>query len=159
MTTEHKPESNSVGDRIRNIADRLQSSHTVQIKATSRILGAAAQIAQNHDRLIDEVSEMVQEDLQQPVSVEAPTYTVEHLKQQFPSLKAAKQHFGIAARGWAVLADKLNSPNPKTVANTSNPSQHTVSNRLDAVEQELQQIRISLATISEQLSYLIDIAK
>ncbi|MEL7086155.1 MAG: hypothetical protein AAGM36_16850 [Cyanobacteria bacterium J06597_1] len=155
----HQPTTQSVGDRIRNIADRLQTSHVVQVKATSRMLGAAAQLAQNHDRLIEEVSEMVQEDLQQTVSSNAlscSTYTVEILKQQFTSLKAAKQHFGVSARGWAALADKLNTPNSqKIAASTSKQSQRTVSARLDAIEQELQHIRLSLATISEQLSHLI----
>jgi hypothetical protein len=49
----------SLGDRIRGIANQLRQENDVQIKATSRILGAAAQIAQNHDHLIDEVVEMV----------------------------------------------------------------------------------------------------
>ena len=159
MTTEQNDNSNSVGDRIRNIAHRLQSSHAVQIKATSRILGAAAQLAQNHDLLIDEVSEMVQQDLQQPASLDAPTYTVEALKREFSSLKAAKQHFGVSARGWAALADKLNTPDPTNVAGSSTPSKRTVSARLDTVEQELQQIRSLLATISKQLSYLIEKAR
>ena len=156
MASEHTSTGNSVGDRIRDIANRLQSNHTVQVKATSRILGAAAQLAQNHDRLIDEVSEMVQEDLQQTASLSSPpAYTVEALKQEFSSLKAAKHHFGVSARGWTALADKLNSPDSAQAASSPSSSQRTVSARLDAVEQELQHIRMSLATISEQLSYLV----
>jgi hypothetical protein len=57
----------TAGDRIRKIADRLKQETSVQIKATSRILAAAAQISQNHDRLIEEVVEMVEEDLEQQV--------------------------------------------------------------------------------------------
>ncbi|PLZ95451.1 hypothetical protein CI594_14765, partial [Fischerella thermalis CCMEE 5196] len=54
-----------LGDQIRNIANRLKQETEVQIKATSRILGAAAQISENHERLINEVVDMVEEDLNQ----------------------------------------------------------------------------------------------
>jgi hypothetical protein len=55
----------TAGDRIRVIADQLKQETSLQIKATSRILGAAAQISENHDRLIDEVVELMEEDLEQ----------------------------------------------------------------------------------------------
>jgi Mg2+ and Co2+ transporter CorA len=55
----------TLGARVRQIADQLKEESDLQIKVTSRILGAAAQIAQNHDRLIEEVVEMVEEDLDQ----------------------------------------------------------------------------------------------
>ncbi|MCU0552665.1 MAG: hypothetical protein MUC48_25325 [Leptolyngbya sp. Prado105] len=55
----------TAGDRIRKIADQLKQETSLQIKATSRILAAAAQISENHDRLIEEVVEMVEEDLDQ----------------------------------------------------------------------------------------------
>ena len=55
-----------------------------RIKVTSRILGAAAQISQNHDRLIDQVSEMIQEDLAQEATVEmGEIVTIDQLKKQF----------------------------------------------------------------------------
>jgi hypothetical protein len=60
----------TAGDRIRKIADQLKQETSVQIKATSRILAAAAQISQNHDRLIEEVVEMVEEDLEQQVQAD-----------------------------------------------------------------------------------------
>jgi hypothetical protein len=56
-------EKTTVGEQIRQIADRLKQETSVQVHATAQILGAAAQISVNHDRLIDEVVEMVEEDL------------------------------------------------------------------------------------------------
>jgi D-aminopeptidase len=93
IQTSRKP---TLGDRIRGIANQLREKSEVQIKATSRILGAAAQIAQNHDQLIDEVVEMVEEDLDQQAQVQpSEPYTVEKLQQQFKTLKDAKAHFGV----------------------------------------------------------------
>ncbi|MEM8807814.1 MAG: hypothetical protein AAGF01_17480 [Cyanobacteria bacterium P01_G01_bin.38] len=37
-------------------------------------------------------------------------YTEKTLKDQFKSFKQAKSHFGLKARSWRALADKLNSP-------------------------------------------------
>ena len=53
----------SYGDRIRAIADKLKTEDQIQIKATSRILGAAAQMSNNHENLIGEVSDLLQKDL------------------------------------------------------------------------------------------------
>lgn len=55
--------SPTFGDQARQIADRLRKETNLQVKLTAQILGAAAQIAENHDRLIDEVVDMVEEDL------------------------------------------------------------------------------------------------
>jgi Inorganic Pyrophosphatase len=55
--------SGGVGDRIRSIADNLKSEKQTQIKATSRIIGAAGEMASNYDRLVDEVVESIEEDL------------------------------------------------------------------------------------------------
>ena len=93
----------NLGDRIRGIADQLKQETHVQIKATSRILGAAAQISENHDRLIHEVSDMVQEDLDQvsalmPVElIPVELVEVEQLKQRFKTLAQAKTHFKVTA--------------------------------------------------------------
>ncbi|MBE9160653.1 hypothetical protein IQ265_28090 [Nodosilinea sp. LEGE 06152] len=40
----------------------------------------------------------------------SPKHTVASLKEQFKSCADAKQHFGLKARGWQALADKLNAP-------------------------------------------------
>jgi len=56
----------TLGEQVRKIADQLQQDTELQIKATSRILGAAAQISENHDQLIREVVDMVEEDLDNP---------------------------------------------------------------------------------------------
>jgi len=37
-------------------------------------------------------------------------HSEESLKKQFKNFKEAKTHFGLNARGWKALADKLNSP-------------------------------------------------
>ncbi len=51
------------GDSLRAIADRIEAQNAVEKMALARILGAAAAIAENHDRLITEVSETLQADL------------------------------------------------------------------------------------------------
>ncbi|MGM3306682.1 hypothetical protein ACSQ6I_12015 [Anabaena sp. WFMT] len=104
-----KPLKAKLGDQIRNIADRLKQETEVQIKATSRILGAAAQISENHERLINEVVDMVEEDLEQKnLLYERYIYTVHILKQQFKTLREAKAHFNIKVNTWELLANKLN---------------------------------------------------
>lgn len=40
-------------------------------------------------------------------------YTEKDLKKKFSSFKEAKTHFGISARGWQTLVDKLNEPSLK----------------------------------------------
>ncbi|MBD6616911.1 hypothetical protein FNW02_13995 [Komarekiella sp. 'clone 1'] len=98
-----------LGEQIRNIADRLKQETEVQIKATSRILGAAAQISENHDRLINEVVDMVEEDLnKQTQTYSKDIYTVDILKQQFKTLREAKDYFKLKATSWESLAKKLN---------------------------------------------------
>lgn len=61
-TNEAKPVTGS-GDRIRGIADRLKDEQNIQKFATGGIIKAAGQIYDNQNRLIKEVSEMVNEDL------------------------------------------------------------------------------------------------
>ncbi|MBH8561156.1 hypothetical protein I8748_03010 [Nostoc sp. CENA67] len=107
-TTGTQPKA-KLGEQIRNIADRLKQETEVQIKATSRILGAAAQISQNHDRLINEVVDMVEEDLnQQTQTYQKDIYTANILKQEFKTLREAKNHFNLKATSWESLANKLN---------------------------------------------------
>jgi hypothetical protein len=98
-----------LGEQIRNIADRLKQETEVQIKATSRILGAAAQISENHEKLINEVVDMVEEDLDRQAQTYQPDiYTVEIIKRQFKTLREAREHFQIKASSWGSLVDKLN---------------------------------------------------
>jgi hypothetical protein len=142
ISTSRKP---TLGDRIRGIAHQLRQESDVQIKATSRILGAAAQIAQNHDRLIDEVVEMVEQDLGQPIQVKpaelsSAPYSVERLKQQFKTLKNAKAHFDLKAASWAELATKLNEPATKPHVQAA-PPQDAVAQRLEAIEHDIQTIK------------------
>jgi hypothetical protein len=49
---------------MKAIAKDLRNETNEQVKATARILDAAAQIAQNYDNLVNEVAEMVGEDLE-----------------------------------------------------------------------------------------------
>ena len=42
--------------------------------------------------------------------MDSEKYTVASLKKQFKAFPQAKQHFGLKARSWQALADKLNSP-------------------------------------------------
>lgn len=146
----------TIGDRIRKVADRLNQETQIQIKATSRILGAAAQIAQNQDRLIDEVVEMVEEDLKR----QEDSYTVDRLKQQFKSINDAKSHFNIKANSWANLVDKLNrgkstpASSPKTSSKKTTDarsSDEAIVNRLDKIEADLQILRIDLSAVLEAI--------
>ncbi|MBE9001336.1 hypothetical protein IQ274_24730 [Nostoc sp. LEGE 12447] len=99
-----------LGDQIRSIADRLKQETDVQIKATSKILGAAAQIAENHDRLINEVVDMVESDLNLEKQVSQNyIYTVDILKQQFKTLRDAKAYFKLKVSSWESLVNKLNT--------------------------------------------------
>ncbi|MER3478338.1 MAG: hypothetical protein C4287_20070 [Leptolyngbya sp. ERB_1_2] len=137
----------TMGDRIRAIADQLRQETSLQIKATSRILGAAAQISENHDRLIDQVVEMVEEDLEQHTqSSKLEVFTIEQLQQQFNTLKQAKAHFEIKANSWVTLVDKLNQQilKQQTTDPRSNANPVSVFQRLDAIENELQAVRTDL---------------
>ncbi|MEH2402028.1 hypothetical protein [Nostoc sp.] len=99
-----------LGDQIRSIADRLKQETDVQIKTTSRILGAAAQIAENHDRLISEVVDMVESDLNVKKQVsQKHIYTIDIIKQQFKTLRDAKVHFNLKVSSWESLVNKLNA--------------------------------------------------
>lgn len=140
----------SFGDKVRKIADQLKQETDLQIKATSRILGAAAQIANNHDRLIEEVVDMVEEDLsQQDSAPQAIEYTIETLKKKFKSLNEAKLHFGIKASSWAALVNKLNGGESTAQASsaTSQSEAPLISKRLDAIESEIKVIHIELRKI------------
>lgn len=143
----------TLGDRLRGIAQELRQETDTQIKATSRILGAAAMIAQNHDQLIGEVVEMVEEDLERGQVV--VTYNVAVLKQQFKTLKAAKDHFGIKANGWDALVAKLNEGSSYT-ADVLDPSQDEVSRRLGEVEAAIKSLQVSMDQVLGLLQQMVD---
>lgn len=141
MSISSNQRKEKLGDRVRKIADQLKQETELQIKATSRILGAAAQIAENHDQLITEVANMVEEDLEQQAQLyPTKTYTVDNLKQEFGTLREAKAHFDIKANSWAELVKKLNSVSTQKQI-TSEQSKPSTSERLDAIESELKTIR------------------
>jgi hypothetical protein len=153
----------TLGDRIREIASQLRQEDEVQIKATSRILGAAAQLAENHDRLIDEVVEMVEEDLNQPPQSSKPQpYTVEQLKRQFSKLSDAKAHFGMKASSWTALVDKLNKLDEPITASPSsrqvgfNNSQDSIFQRLVAIEAKIQTLQGDMEQVLKILNLLAD---
>jgi vacuolar-type H+-ATPase catalytic subunit A/Vma1 len=148
------PQTSALGDRIRHIANQMRQESEIQIKATSRILGAAAQIAQNHDQLINEVVEMVEEDLDQQAQ-DAEPYTAKKLQQQFKTLKAAKAHFDVKASSWVALAVKLNEQ--VSSSRSSIPqTQYSAIQRLETIEREVQTIR---GDISHALNLLNLIAE
>ena len=154
LSNAHKP---TLGDRIRGIANQLRQESDVQIKATSRILGAAAQIAQNHDHLIDEVVDMVEEDLDhQETRQQLPEpYTIKKLQDQFKTLKDAKANFSIKATSWAALVSKLNEP-----ATTDRPqpskTQDAVAQRLDLIEQDIRTMRAKMDQALNLLNLILD---
>jgi chromosome segregation ATPase len=169
MTSELTPivsmaQTPTLGDRIRTIASQLRQEDNVQIKATSRILGAAAKLAENHDRLIDEVVEMVESDLDRAAyALESKTYSVNQLKQQFKTLKSAKAHFGIKANGWEALVAQLNnSSNMPDVVKTSQTTKRasasltkgSVDQRLENIEHEIQHMREEIHQVLHLLERL-----
>lgn len=128
LPTTRKQGKARLGDQIRSIADRLKQETDVQIKTTSRILGAAAQIAENHDRLISEVVDMVESDLNVEKQVSQKSiYTIDILKQQFKTLRDAKAHFNLKVSSWESLVNKLNAASYQTTIIQNKPqSNHTL---------------------------------
>lgn len=149
----------TLGDRLRSIAKELRQETETQIKATSRILGAAAQMAQNHDQLIGEVVEMVEEDLSRGSQHELPTtYDVANLKKDYKTLKAAKAHFGIKANSWDALAAKLKEANGVPISSETSPPNNAhgqVLERLDAIEQEIMSLQGSMEQVLALLQEMI----
>ena len=142
------------GDRIRGIADQLKQETHIQIKATSRILGAAAQISENHDRLIDEVSDMVQEDLDQASAlVSMEPITTEQLKQQFKTLVQAKTYFDVKASSWVALAEKVNA---KTEQPLPSLKKSSISQRLEAIDIDLKTLRTDLNQVMSMLAVIAE---
>lgn len=148
------PEKSALGDRIRSIANHLRQESEIQIKATSRILGAAAQIAQNHDQLIDEVVEMVEEDLDRQAQA-AESYTAEKLQQQFKTLKDAKAHFDVKASSWVALAIKLNEQLASFRSSTPQ-TQDSVVQRLETIEREVKTVREDMSQVLNLLNLIAE---
>jgi nitrogenase molybdenum-iron protein alpha/beta subunit len=149
----------TIGDQIRKIADQLRDERDLQVKLTSRILGAAAQIAENHDRLIDEVVDMVEEDLEQKNNgCPRNTYTVENLKQRFKTLAAAKSFWGLKSRGWDDLVEKINesSIHKQIIAEQDRTS---IPERLDIIEQEIKALRGDVGQILALLQQLMTVSQ
>lgn len=145
-----------LGDRIRNLTSQLRQERDVQIKATARVLGAAAQIATNHDHLIEQVVEMVETDLNQPNQrLSSAPYTVDRLKQQFKSLKDAKTHFNLKANSWDALVSKLNEPSV-VPSQKSISSPDAVTQKLDSIEQELQCLQRNMSQVLNLLTVIME---
>ena len=145
----------SIGDQIRSIADRLKQETNLQIKVTSKILGAAAQIAENHDQLIDEVVDMVEQDLDQKAPAnQSKAYTVKTLKQQFGTLSNAKAHFDLKASSWAALVSKLTDDNAP-VKKIDEQSHNSIPQRIEGIEQELKVMQADIKQILALITELL----
>jgi hypothetical protein len=143
----------SIGAKIRHIADQLTQETDIQIKATSRILSAAAQISDNHDRLISEIVDMVEEDIDHQTSRHTTNaWSVELLKQQFRTLAEAKSHFGLTANTWVALAKKVNS-----FRVNADSSETSMLKRLDTIEAELKSMRVEIGQILLILNQLLPV--
>ena len=134
----------SLGEQVRKIAEQLQKEKTLQIKSTSRILEAAAQISENHDRLIDEVTNMIEQDLTQASQKE--TYTVEMLQNRFRTLTEAKAHLNLKAKSWEILVKKLNHLATQSVLAVDN-SNTSILKRLNSMEEEIKGMRTEISQI------------
>jgi arginine decarboxylase len=137
----------TVGEQIRQIADRLKQETSVQIHATAQILGAAAQISVNHDRLIDEVVEMVEEDLSKETE---PPVSVQNLKQQFKMFAKAKAHYGLKARSWVDLVNQLNRKSTLVSSPVSQPTP-----LIDALQATIQRSKTVFCTPGHKLGQSI----
>ena len=151
-------------DSIRQTIDDLQAEDQLQTRITSRILGAAAQISDNHERLIEQVAEVARDDLEKMEALSAQRHTPEGLKQEFQTLNCAKAHFEIKARSWSALAKKLNGTNDAR----QSPAQHSakaegkraereteLSERLARLEEKLEKMQADLSLVLQLLSTLI----
>jgi hypothetical protein len=148
-----EPPSNSgsgLGDRIRNLTQRLRQEDEIQKKATAKILGAAAQMAQNYDRLVDEVVAVVETDL--ATHPQPPSFNIEKLKQQFKTLKAATDHYQVKANSWQKLVEKLN--NGTTVAAQTASESPPPNSRLDALTLEVRQLRQDMDFVLSAIAQL-----
>ena len=146
-------QKSTYGDRIRKVADQLKQETQLQIKVTSRILGAAAQISQNYDRLIDQVSEMIQEDLAQEATVDmGEIVTIDQLKKQFKTLSEAKKHFNLKANSWSALIDKVNQ---SIGISPLNAEQSSVSQRLESIESQLKLLGDDLSQVKNLLTMIL----
>lgn len=151
-------QKSTLGDRIRNIANQLRQESDIQIKATSRILGAAAQMSENHEQLIDEVVAMVEADLTQyehPKSIEISvpkTYTIEQLQHQFGSFKAAKTAFNLKAKSWDILVEKLNKTEATYPDQIAGSQARLIEERFQQIESEIQALKADLKQVISLLS-------
>lgn len=96
VVDEPKPKQR-LGDRMRAIAQELRQETEAQKQYTARMLGAAAQLAQNQDNLIDEVVDMVNEDLDTPEALPEPT-----IGDMLAEQKAEEEAGGMEVQGIAV---------------------------------------------------------
>ncbi|MCG9893390.1 MAG: hypothetical protein MH252_20245 [Thermosynechococcaceae cyanobacterium MS004] len=141
----------TIGNQIRKIADQIREETALQIKVTSRILGAAAKISENNDRLIDEVVEMVEEDLvEKENQVFNKSCSVEDLKKRYKTLKEAKLQLGIKANGWVALVSKLNGTTYQNLTSTNLPVS-LILNRLDTLEAEISALRLEVSQLCSLL--------
>jgi hypothetical protein len=143
----------SLGDEIRKVADQLQKEKNLQIKSTSQILGTAAQISENHDRLIDEVFQMAKEDLIQ--QSQADTYSIEILKKKFSTLGEAKAHFKLKANSWKNLAKKLDFLSSYSTLATDN-ADSLILKRLNLIEGEIKTMHVEIRQILALLTQTHD---
>jgi hypothetical protein len=139
----------SLGDQVRQVADQLQKEKNLQIKATSRILGAAAQISKNYDQLLDEVVCMAEKDLIQ--GSQKDSCSVEILKNKFGTLREAKLHFGLKASSWKTLAQAINTLSSQSNYAIDN-SNASIFKRLDSIEGEIQAIHTEIRQILSLLT-------
>jgi hypothetical protein len=91
----------------------------------------------------NEVVDMVEEDLNQQTQIyQRHIYTVDILKQQFRTLREAKDHFKLKASSWESLAKKLNDPSFQTLIPEQKPQsdQGLTNNSVRKVEHDRNEI-------------------
>lgn len=148
--------SKRFSDKVRQVADELKVEDELQKRITARILGAAAQISNNHEHLIDEVAEVSRDDIDRIEALQSsPVHSVRQLKLKFKTLSQAKAHFGVTARSWKSLVEKLNSEVSELMPEGDKRQEQGTTERLAQIEQRLEQLQVDVQTILGIVSKLI----
>jgi hypothetical protein len=89
-----------------NLAQRIRDNVARSRRTTSEILGAAAELVQGHELVLEQLSSPLP-------SLRKRPWTKSSMQKEFGSLKVARDHFSklysVKAASWDALVDKVNT--------------------------------------------------
>ncbi|AFZ31275.1 hypothetical protein Glo7428_2774 [Gloeocapsa sp. PCC 7428] len=92
-----------------SLAQRIRNNVARSRRTTSEILGATSELVQAHERILEQLDTFNQPTL----LAKRRIWTIAVMKREIGGFKAAKNHFaqayGIKAKSWAILVDKVNT--------------------------------------------------